>query len=139
GGGVRLLCLRKLRLSTALDFGAAAPEPVRKTQVQLHRGTRKANVFRLFFSLVAAYSGHGHLLHNFLRFTDQLVVVVPTSGYDPLVIPDLVGHRKARKGFLGRRPIRLSAQHRPRCPSAAADGHRGAAAAYLSSHTLARS
>ena len=65
------MCLRKLRLSTALDFDAAAPEPVRKTQVQLHRGTRKANVFRLFFSLVAAYSGHGHLLRNFLRFTDQ--------------------------------------------------------------------
>src|SRR5262249_62385958 len=104
---------------TAIDFGAAAPEPVRKTQVQLHRGTRKANVFRLFFSLVAAYSGHGHLLHNFLRFTDQLVVVVPTSGYDPLVIPDLVGHRKARKGFLGRRPIRLTAHHRPRSPSPA--------------------
>ena len=65
------MCLRKLRLSTALDFGAAAPEPVRKTQVQLHRSTRKANVFRLFFSLVAAYSGHAHLLRNFLGFTDQ--------------------------------------------------------------------
>jgi hypothetical protein len=34
-----------------------------------------------------------------------------------------------------RRPSRI----RPRCPSAAADGHRETAAAYLSSHTLAKS
>jgi hypothetical protein len=36
---------------------------------------------------------------------------VPTSGYKPLVIPDLDGHRQARKGFLGRWPIGLNAQH----------------------------
>jgi hypothetical protein len=35
---------------------------------------------------------------------------VPTSGYKPLVIPDLDGHRQARKSFLGRWPIGLDAQ-----------------------------
>src|SRR5262249_52935018 len=38
-------------------------------------------------------------------------VGVLASGYEPLVIPDLVRHRQARKGFHGRWPVRLNAQH----------------------------
>ena len=33
------------------------------------------------------------------------------SGYEPLVIPDLVGHRQTRKGFFGRWSVRLDAQY----------------------------
>jgi hypothetical protein len=43
--------LRKLRLSTALDFGCRRARTRSQTQVQLHRGTRKANVFWLLESL----------------------------------------------------------------------------------------